>query len=271
MNFTKHIEYKPNKQIWRILITDAQSVVIEKRDMSDKQVYFDSFDLENREEIFTDLQLEEKYWLGIEKIYKGVIYFHLFEKPDMPGHKEIIAYDISKREILWRDEEHSYLFLYDDKVYCFKELFEGRHFFALDFKTGELVEDLNTDAEKVNLIYDKSRHEEDHSAYIFPETIPSKNEKIDSFLTDVKSKLAIVGDVEYNVFKNTLLASYHTKETGNNMTNKFLAVNVDSGKEIFTETLSQNVDSFMVDSFFVYKNFLFLLKGKDEVVIYKIE
>jgi hypothetical protein len=90
-------------------------------------------------------------------------------------------------------------------------------------------------------------------------------------LTDVKSKLAIVGDVEYNVFKNTLLASYHTKETGNNMTNKFLAVNVDSGKEIFTETLSQNVDSFMVDSFFVYKNFLFLLKGKDEVVIYKIE
>ena len=271
MNFTKHIQYKPNKQIWRILITDDDNVVIEKRDTSDKQVYFDSFDLENREKIFADLQLEEKYWIGIEKIYKGVIYFHLFEKPDMPGHKEIIAYDISKREILWRDEEHSYLFLYDDKVYCFKELFEGRHFFALDYKTGEIVKDLKTDAEKVNSIYDESRHKEDYSTYTFPETTAPKDKKVDSILEEFKSTLDIVGNVEYNVFENTLLASYHTKETGNNMTNKFLAVDIDSGKEILSQTLSQNVDSFMVDSFFVYKNFLFLLKGKDEVVIYKIE
>lgn len=271
MIFNKHIEYKPNKQIWRIIISDDENVIIEKRDTNDKQVYFDCFELGSKKNVFTDLQLDEKFWIGIEKVYKGVIYFHLFAKPDMPGHKEIIAYDISSNKVLWRDEKHSYLFLYNDKVYGFKQLFEGRQFFTLDYKTGELVEDLGTNTDKVNQDYDRSRQEEDYSDYIFPENVEAKNKKIKSILADLKSKLDIVGDVEYNVYKNTLLASYHIKKTDNNMSNEFIAIDVESVDEILHQNLSNNINSFMTDSFFVYKNFLFLLKGKEEVVIYKIE
>jgi len=271
MNFKKHLEYKPNKQIWRIIITDQKNVVIEKRDKNDKQVYFDSFELESKKDVFTDLQLDEKFWIGIEKIYKGIIYFHLFAKPDMPGHKEIIAYDILSNKVLWRDKDHIYLFIYNDKVYCFKQLFEGRQFYTLEYKTGEIVEDLGTNADKVNADYDKSRQEEDYSQYIFPETKSLENENIKAILDRIKSELAIVGDVEYNVHNNTLLASYHTKENSNKMHNRFVAIDIESGKIIMNELLHKNTDSFMTDSFFIYRNFLLMLKGKDEIVIYNID
>jgi hypothetical protein len=54
------------------------------------------------------------------------------------------------------------------------------------------------------------------------------------------------------------------------MLNKFSVVDLDSEEELFNETLSPNTSAFMTDCFFIYKNFLFLLKGKDEVIIYKI-
>lgn len=270
MNFTKHIEYRPGKQIWRIIITDDESVVIEKRDTSDKQVYFDSFELESNQVIFSDLQLDEKFWIGIEKVYKGVILFHKYSKPDMPGHKEIIAYDIKSGKILWRNEDYAYLFVHDEKVYSYKQQFEGRNFFTLDHLSGELIEELGNDSQKVNSIYDMAREEESYKDYIFPETIESKNEKVTEIIKELKSNLAIVDQVEYNIYENYLFASYHTKAFENSMINRFSVIDLDSGKETFTEVLSPNTASLMTDSFFVYKNFLFLLKGKDELLIYKI-
>lgn len=271
MKFKKHIEYRPGKQIWRIIITDDESVVIEKRDTSDKQVYFDSFELVSKNNIFSDLQLDEKFWIGIEKVYKGIILFHKYSKPDMPGHKEIIAYDVKSGKILWRNENYSYLFVHDEKVYCFKQQFEGRNFFTLDYLSGELVDELGNDTQKVNSIYGKSREEESYKDYIFPETIESKNAKATEIIKELKSNLAIVDQVEYNIYGNYLFASYHTRAFENSMINKFSVFNLDSGSEIFNETLLPNTESLMTDSFFVYKNFLFLLKGKDELVIYKIE
>lgn len=270
MKFERHIEYKPNKQIWRILITDDENVVIEKRDTSDKQVYFDNFELVSKEKIFTDLQLEEKFWIGIEKIFKGIIFFHKYSKPDMPGHKEVIAYSIKSKNILWRNEEFSYLFVYDNKVYCFKQQFEGRTYYTLNYNTGELIDDLGNNAERVNAIYDQSREEEKYKDYIFPETIQSKNEKVAGIIKELKSNLEILGEVEYTVFRNVLFASYHSKVFDNSMVNKFTAIDSQNGKELLNLTLTPNTESFMTDSFFVYKDFLFLLKGKEELDIYKI-
>jgi hypothetical protein len=271
MNFKKHIEFKPSKQIWRILITDDENVIIEKRDTGDKQVYFDCFALESKKEVFTDLQLDEKFWIGIEKVYKGIIFFHLFVKPDMPDHKNIIAYDIAGNKILWQNEEYSYLFLYNGKVYCFQQQFEGRKFFTLDYKSGELIEEIGNDVERVNADYNKSRLDDDYSAYKFPETVEPENKKVKSILSDLETKLAIVGKVEYNVLENVLLASYHTQSSEKSMANNFTAIDLNSGEKIFSEILSAGTESFMTDSFFVYKHFLFLLKGKTEIVIINIE
>ena len=78
MNLTKLYSYKSSGQIWRILISDNEKLVMETRDRSSKEVSIQCFNLFSGEKVFTDFQLEEKHWIGIETIYKDVILFHKF-------------------------------------------------------------------------------------------------------------------------------------------------------------------------------------------------
>ena len=77
--------------------------------------------------------MEEKYWIGIEKIYQDKIIFHHFAKPDMPEHKKIIVYDILENKILWQNNDYTFLTILEDKVYAFRKKFEGRDVYILDF------------------------------------------------------------------------------------------------------------------------------------------
>ena len=215
--------------------------------------------------------MEEKFWIGIEKIHKNIIFFHKYSKPDMPGHKEILAYSISDGRVIWTNDDYSYLFIYDNKVFCFKQQFEGRRYFTLNYLTGDFIEDLGNDAAKVNAYYDKAREAEDYSSYIFPETGTPLNKNAANIIGKLKSKLDIIGEVEYNICNNSLFTSFHTRVFEKSMINKFAAFNLESGEEEFTETLSLNTQSLKTDSFFVYDTYLFLLKDKTELLIHKIE
>lgn len=267
MNINPHISYEAKQQVWRILISGSDKVIIEKRDTGNKEVFFDCFELIDNEKIFTDFQLDEKFWTGIERIYKDVIFFHKYPKPDMPGHKEILAFDIGSQNILWTNEEYAYLFIYNDKVHVFKQQFEGRRFYTLDYKSGELIDDLGSDADKINKLYDKAREEEDYSEYNFPGKEFNADDKISGLIEKFKSPIAIVGEVEYNIYDDTLFLSYHVKTSEKEMAHKFSAIDTSTEHEIFNTILCSDTDKFMTDSFFIYKNYLFLLKEKNEIDI----
>ena len=99
MEIKKLYSYKSEKQIWRILISGSDKLILETRDLNTKEVFFNCLFIENGKSIFSNLQLDEKCWIGIEDIYKGIIFFHYFPKPDMPHHKGIIAFDITAQKI----------------------------------------------------------------------------------------------------------------------------------------------------------------------------
>lgn len=273
MSIRKLFSFKSSKQVWRILISRSELLLIETRDVSTKDVFFNCFFLENGKEIFADFQLEEKYWLGIEAFEDDVIIFHNFPKPDMPHHRGIIAFNVLSKSVLWRNNEFSFLFVLDGKVYGYKQGFEDRHFAAFDFKGGELAEDLGNDFKKINLLRTQSENQKDTNEYIFPEIFSDDetNSRIGSIIAGQTGSLEIEGEVEYNTAGNVLLFNYHTKNKENRFTNKFTAVDLDNGSVLFSEVLNENITSLLADSFFVYKNFLFLLRGKDEVIVYSLE
>ena len=98
-----------------MLPTSTGKLIIEERDIENKEVFFNCIDISTGERIFSDFQLDEKFWVGIEAIDEDVIYFHKFMKPDMPGHQGIIAFDINSESILWENSEYSFLFVVDKK------------------------------------------------------------------------------------------------------------------------------------------------------------
>ncbi|MBI1936865.1 MAG: DUF4905 domain-containing protein [Ignavibacteriales bacterium] len=267
----KHFTYSVQKQIWRILISDSDKLILETRDTSTREVFFNCFDLQTGKKIFTDLQLEEKSWLGIEAIHRDVIFFHKYFKPDMPGHKEIIAFDIQSQKILWHNTDYTFLFAYNGKVYCYKQGFEERYFAALDYQNGNLIEELGSDYQTINLLKTKADNEVCWSLYVYPQVLHSADGKILEIIQSKTANLAIAGDIEYNTYKDLLLFSYNVKAFENSYINKFCVVDMPSGKEVLSEILNVNSGSLYTDSFFVYKKFLFLLKEKNGVIIFTLD
>ncbi|NMB80285.1 MAG: DUF4905 domain-containing protein [Ignavibacteria bacterium] len=272
MKIKKHFTYKSKNQVWRLLVSDTSKLVIELRDVNKKEVFFSCYDLEKGKKIFEDFQLEERYWIGIETLYKDMIIFHKYDKPDMPGHKQIIGFDIAGKSIKWTESDHSFLFVHNDKIYCYKQNFESRIFYSLNYLTGILEEDLGEDFEKINYL-----RAEANSSYgeKFLFTEKWESEKSDpafrDVITDAIQNLEIVGDVEYTSFSNLLLFSFHTKIFSGSLLNKFVAYDFSRKKIVLNEILNASTNAFIPDSFFLYKNYLLLLKEKNGLIVYKLE
>ena len=268
----KHFTYKSDKQLWRILISDNDKLLLETRNTETKEVYFHCFDLITGVEIFSNLQLEEKQWIGIETVYKDIIYFHRFPKPDLPGHKEIIAFDIASQKIIWTNTEYSFQFIYNDKIYCFVQGFEDRTYFAIDYLSGGLIEELGSNYSMINNLRSEADQYKDWSRYIYPVRISESENEAEKKLIETKTeKLQLAGEIEFNLYKNMLMFNYHEKNKGGTYTNKFQIIDVESAKTIFESDLNQNVSNLFTDSFFIYKEFLFLLRGKHAVDVYYLD
>ena len=265
--------YGGKKQIWRLIPTDSIKLVIEERDTESKEVFFSCIEIESGKNVIKNLQFEEKFWIGIESIYNDIIFFHKFAKPDMPGHAGIIAYDLNSGDILWTKDDLAFLFLYEEKVYCFTSKFEGKDFFTLDYKTGELVEELGDNAQQINILRSKSISNVSYRNYIFPEVYKQTevdDKTINNIFNRVKEEKVITGSIEYAKKGDFLLFNYHTVENDGTLKNIFNVIDTLSEKSIFEVTLNKKLKVFVPDSFFMLDDFLFLLLEKTKLMVCKI-
>ncbi|PID57479.1 MAG: hypothetical protein CR986_09060 [Ignavibacteriae bacterium] len=271
MKLKRTLSYSDKKQIWRLLVSNTDKLIIETRDVKEKEVFFHSFFFDNGKEIFKNLQLDEKYWLGIESVKNDIIYFHKFAKPNMPEHKKIIAYDIFKNEVIWQNDDLTYLTFLDNKIYAFKKKFEGKNVYVLNHLTGEIIEELGDDFQKLNEIINLSQSEEDFSDYKYPEQIVDLNNFKHANLIEKETKFKnIHSNINYLEFEELLFFNYYLINKKNKLSNFFVAYNLSKNKRLLSETLDENLNSFSPDSFFCFKNYLIMIKNKNTVIVYKI-
>lgn len=273
MKLKKQYKHDNKKQIWRILPTANQKLVIEERDASTKEVFFNCLEIESGKKIFKNFQLDEKNWIGIESIFNDIIFFHAYGKPDMPAHKSIIAFDIKSQTILWQNDSYVFSFVFEDKVYCYQQRFESRVFFALDYLTGNVIEDFGSDVTIVNELKEKSEKEFYEQNYFFPEYF-NRNSSVENewqkYLSNALTENVIKGEISYLKFKDFLLFNYHEVSKSNTLNNIFTVVDLSKNKIILKEILDKSLSSLMPESFFVKDKFLFLIVDKTKVLIYKI-
>ena len=266
MKIKKLYSYSNKKQIWRLLPTQSGKLVIEERDPNSKEVFFTCLDIKTGEKIFNNFQLEEKFWVGIEEIYKDIIFFHKFKKPDMPGHLGVIAFDIKTKSILWKSDEYIFIFIHNDELYCYKEKFEGRNFYKLDYLTGKLITNLDENVNEINFLREKKLSENNLNYHFTKQFNPdSENEEaVRNNLTNIRSENLVSGKIDYINHLGILFYSFHEiLKSGGEMRNIFRAVDIESGNVIFEEELNSGIKVFVPDSFFIIDDLLFLLKEKN--------
>jgi hypothetical protein len=273
MKLKKHYKHDNKKQIWRILPTSENKVVVEEREPNTKEVFFGCFDIETGKKIFNEFQLDEKNWCGIESIYKDVIFFHTYGKPDMPNHKSIIAFDIYSQKILWKNDSYVFTLIHDDKVYCFQQRFESRVFYTLDYQTGNVIEELGSDVSTINQVKAKVDEEFWKQNYLFPEYFnrtEEVKEEHKKYLNKILTSKVIKGELSYLKYSDLLLYNFHEINRNNSLDNIFLGYDLARNKIILEETLDKNLTILMPESFFVKENFLFLIVDKTKLLVYKI-
>lgn len=273
MKIKKQYSFKDKKQIWRLLISETDLLIIETRNTETREVFFSCLNIHTGEKVFRDIQMEEKSWIGIEIIYKDVIFFHQYVKPDMPDHKKISVFDIKLKKQLWKNDEFTFGFVTDDVVYAHINTMLGAKYFPLNFKTGEIISEEAVDAVELLELRTKSENGKDYSNYKFPEIYNPRfavNENIRKLVEQATGNAAVIGNIEYIDDNNWLMLNFHNKVAHEDIKNEFIVFNKNNGKKIFSETLNKHAKAFIPDSFFIYKNLLILLKEKDEVIICEI-
>ena len=273
MKIKKKYSFKSKRQIWRIIPTETNKLIIEEREPDKKQVYFNCFQTDTGKKIFKDLQLDEKFWVGIEKVYNDVIFFHKYLKPDMPGHKGIIALEIENEKIKWENKDLTFLFPLDDMIYTCAETFEGRNHFALDYKTGEVLEAFGNDPSKISALRERSIENENSKNYLFPNIYYNDIndlEELKSFFEGLKNKCLISGRIELIRLDSMLIFSYHGINSKGSMDIFFDAVDLSTGNYILEEKLMKETGLFLSDSFFIKGNLLFVLFGKSKLNVYEL-
>lgn len=274
MKLKKLYKHDNKKQIWRILPTANKKLVIEERDPITKEVFFNCLEISSGKKLIKDFQLDEKNWIGIESIYKDIVFFHTYGKPDMPAHKSIIAFDVLTKTVLWQNNNYVFLFVNDDKVYCYQQRFESRVFYALDYLTGNIVKDFGDDFETINQLKEKADNEFYTEKYLFPEYFNRtslESDKHQKYLQQILSDNVVKGDISYLVINDILLCNYHEVSKTNTLTNIFSAVDLNKNKILLNETLDKNLTSLMPESFFIKDDFLFLIVDKTKLFVYQIK
>ncbi len=265
----KKYSYTNNRQIWRLIPTDSEKIIIEDRDKDKKEVFFNCLNIYTGEKYFNNLQLQDKFWTGIETVYKDIIFFHNFLKPGLPIHNGIIAFDIKSKKIIWKAEDYNYLFVKDDKIYVYKSKFEGKEFSSLDYKTGNKLEDLESDAKSINILREEELNKKNFEGYLFPKQISSYSEYLFiDIINELKIKKTITDEINYIEINNLLFFNFHEILPNGNFRNIIRIIEIDSKKVILEEILDKETKLLIPESFFIIKDLVFLLKEKIKLIVY---
>ena len=273
MKLKKKYVHNNNRQIFRLIPTDNDKLIIEERNIDKKQAYFNCLNINNGKKIFKSLQFDEKFWIGIETVYNDVILFHKFRKPDMPHHRGIFAFDITSKKIIWEDFDNTFLFIKDDQVFTYQQQFEQKEYFVQDLYTGKVINELGNDSESINMLREKAHKAGSLDNYHFPNSYLTENnidQRVVTVMQNLEENHVIKGKIEYILKEHLLMFNFHQINADNSLNNLFNAIDLSNGKFKLEKVLNLRTNAFAPDSFFLKGNILFLLIERTKLEVYII-
>lgn len=255
--------------IWRILFSEGGSIVGECRDQDKKLATFFCVNGQTGQVLWEHGTLEEPWWVGIEAIQGNIVLFHEFAKPDLPQHKKIRAFDVGSGKELWKNDDLTFWFGYKDKLYAYRDLFDGRVGYAMNVHTGEIEETYNDRLGELQTLRRLATDEQHAEDFRFPE--PLNVETAEGTVSSIVRKEIrgeqVMGNIEYLKEQGYLLLNYHTQSPGSTIDaptyeNRLAIFDIERGKKIFEETLGRNLKAFVPDSFFLKLPFVYFIKDQ---------
>ncbi len=222
-------------------------IIIEDRNTESKSVSFSCLDSSTGKIMWKEKIFGEQWWIGLDGITNDRLYLHGFKKPDMPENKNIIAVDVNSGEILWQNNECTFLAIQSPFIYGYKDLFERRVYYRINEKDGKTVEELSSLPEHIdpNSQYEKID-------FVFPQPLPESEVELWNI---VRGEIECTNSEYANIGKYFLFNVYTPHfNPALGLKNTFYIIDSSTKKKVYSDVLNEFTPYAVPDSFFVDEN-----------------
>jgi hypothetical protein len=235
--------------IWRLEIDIIKGIIlIEVRDVADKQVSFSSISLNNGEVYFDGLQTEERWLTGIEAAYDGVLLLHNYQSESGPSHKGIMAINAFTAKTIWSDYNSTFDHLTINGPVIYDTRMQPRKLALIDVKTGATLRP-----------YEPSIDLELTNNVVLPDAAP------DEFSQSLHLPVApLENTIHYLEHNNLRIVSLHAITAGTLQQHLYI---MDSENIFFEDLLNTNIQKLQPESFLLYENKLIYLKNQSQLKV----
>lgn len=269
MNKKKKIRHTFINIIWKLYTDEINhKLIIETRNSEKRMTHFFCYDMTSNEIVTIELDTHETWWLGIEDVYDGNIYFHYYNPVEFSNHLGIVCFNINSNKVIWEHKDLEFYKLTSDTLIAINNSKKNIKFLQLDLQNGNIIENFNfIDSQKNDfVVFTKRRNDRVFSPIIYS----NLDEDFGLVSLFIQKKINVIPDhsLEYLEFANYIIISFNIfdKET---YVNKLLVISLE-GNVILEEVLMQAEKGIGVGTFFVCNGKLIFVKLKNELFIYDL-
>ncbi|MFI5159777.1 MAG: DUF4905 domain-containing protein [Sphingobacteriales bacterium] len=243
------ISHQFKSPVWRLEIDGLNALLlVEVRDVANKQVSFSSINLDTGETYFDGLQTEERWLTGIEAAFDGVLLLHHYQSTDGPVHKGIIALDALTGKTIWSDYNSTFDHLTTNGPVMYDSRMQPRKLLLIDIKNGATIRpyEASIDLELTNNI-------------ILPDAAS------DEFSLSLHLPVSPLENTSHYVEHNNLrIVSLHALTAGTLQQHLYM---MDSENIVFEDLLNTDIQKLQPESFLLCKDKLIYLKNQSQLKV----
>jgi len=255
--------------IWRVYPDEIQNkLIIETRNNENRLTNFYCYDIITHHIEIINLEISEKWWLGIEDVHDGNIYFHYYNAVEFSNHRSILCYNFNLNQIVWQHPNLEFHKLTKDVVIAIKQSKTAKLYLKLNIQNGEVLESMNSIEMQKNDIDALLKLKNE---CIFSPTIFAKlDADFDLVSLFIQKKLGVVAEhsLEYLEFGNYIIISFYIFDR-EMLVNKLLVISLE-GNIVLEEVLMDAQKGAGVGTFFVCNGKLIFVKLKYELFVYEL-
>lgn len=236
--------------IWRMEIDNStQTIFLEIRDHTDKQVSFSALSLQTGEVYFENLTTPERWLTGIEAVYDGVLLLHNYQSETGPVHKGLTAIEATSAQNLWSNFTLGFEQLSINGAIVYNSQLQPKRLTLIDIKTGNTIRPFEP-------VLDTPLHNQISS----PELLPA--DQIDSKYLPQKPHANVVHYISYNSFR---IVSLHTLLQG--QLEQHLYIFNQLGTILYNDLLNTAITKLQPEAFVLHNNQLIYLKNRSALIV----
>ncbi|MGX5689609.1 DUF4905 domain-containing protein [Arcticibacter tournemirensis] len=236
--------------IWKVETDYKLNIVaIETRDAESHTTAISAFDFSTGRCLFKELQVEDSWNWGLDRVTSGIIFVHGYISEKSPEHKGIIALN-ELGEVAWQHYNKTLYTIAEEGLIAYNPSVQPRMLELLSPQNGQMIK------------YGIKEYNSVHRDIIVPVVVNQ------DALPDKSLAENIAGPILFAQFKGKDIFSFHMVN-GNTFSQKLVVYEHDN--IILNEFLAINIQKFNPEAFFIEHNHLFCIRNnKQEFVSYLV-